>query len=111
MTWVKLDDGFPEHPKVAALSDAAFRAHVAGLCYAARNLTDGLIPPLIVKQLTTPRILTELKAAVWQESSDGIRIHDFLAYNPNRASVLAKRAADSVRKSSGNATESNRPVP
>jgi hypothetical protein len=42
MSWVRLDDSFPEHPKVIALTDAAFRAHVRGLCYAGRFLTDGL---------------------------------------------------------------------
>ena len=41
MTWVKVDDALPEHPKVARLSDAAFRVHISALCYSARNLTDG----------------------------------------------------------------------
>jgi hypothetical protein len=43
MTWVRLDDQFPDHPKVVNLSDRAFRLHVWGICYSARFLTDGLI--------------------------------------------------------------------
>ena len=44
MAWTKLDDGFADHPKVAPLSDPAFRAFVAGLCFANRYLTDGVLP-------------------------------------------------------------------
>lgn len=40
MSWFHLDDNFPDHRKVAGLSDAAFRLHVAGLAYCSRGLTD-----------------------------------------------------------------------
>ena len=44
MSWTKLDDLFPGHPKVITLSDSAFRLHVTALCYCASQLTDGFIP-------------------------------------------------------------------
>ena len=44
MAWIKIDDSFPDHPKVIGLSDKAFRIHIEGLCYSGRFLTDGLIP-------------------------------------------------------------------
>lgn len=44
MTWVRLDDEFGEHPKIAALSDSALALFVTGLAYCNRNLTDGFIP-------------------------------------------------------------------
>lgn len=91
MTWVKLDDGFPTHPKVIGLSDKAFRAHVVGLCYCSAYLTDGHLPPSI----TTQRVAAELIAAMlWSEDpAGGWIIHDYLTYNYSRAGVLAQREA------------------
>ena len=43
MAWLRIDDGFVEHPKVYDLSDRSFRLHVAAHCYSARNLTDGVL--------------------------------------------------------------------
>jgi len=90
VTWLKLDDGFPQHPKVMGLSDRAFRAHVTALCYAARYLTDGWVPPGVV----APKDARELVAAgLWHDTDNGWAINDFLAYNRDRASVQAERSA------------------
>ena len=35
---------YPDHPKIAALSDGAFRAHVEMILWARRYMTDGRIP-------------------------------------------------------------------
>ena len=51
MTWVKLDDGFPEHPKLIQAGAAAGWLYVAALCYSARNLTDGHIPAAVLPRL------------------------------------------------------------
>ena len=40
-TYITVHDGMPEHPKVDALSDKAFRALVGLWCWCSRNLTDG----------------------------------------------------------------------
>ena len=37
MPYLNLDDNYPDHPKVEALSDAAYRLHGACLFYAARE--------------------------------------------------------------------------
>ena len=95
MTWAKLDDGFPEHPKVIGLSDAAFRTHVAAICYAARNLTDGHIPAaaLLAVSRGKPKAVAELHAAgVWHENGgEGYIIHDYLEYNPSKERVERER--------------------
>lgn len=107
MSWVKLDDGFPDHPKAALLSDAAFRGYITGLCYCARYLTDGFIPEAIARRFATKKVSSELIAgALWEPADLGFRVHDYLEYNPNRDSILARRAADSARKSGGKATDS-----
>ena len=96
MTWAKLDDSFPEHPKVVELSDRAFRIHVTALCYCARNLTDGHVPAPTVRAFTLGKKapITELvKAGVWNENGRGAYIiHDYLDYNPSREHVEAERA-------------------
>ena len=87
MPWVKLDDAFPEHQKVDGLSDGAFRLHVAALCHAGRNLTDGFIGSERVSRLV-PRFrkqhVAELVAScLWHDTEGGWVIHDYLAYNPS----------------------------
>lgn len=44
VVWVRIDDDFSEHPKVAAAGPLAMAMQVAGLAYCNRNLTDGFIP-------------------------------------------------------------------
>jgi hypothetical protein len=52
MTWFKLEDGFPEHRKIAQAGGDAGWLFVCGLAYCARNLTDGLIPAGAVPRLS-----------------------------------------------------------
>jgi hypothetical protein len=114
VAWAKFDDAFPDHPKVAGLSDVAFRIHVRAICYSARMLTDGVVPMALVEQwLKTPgtpwrkRPVLELeKAGLWTTDHDTVHVHDFLDYNPSRQYVLAKRAADAERKRGGSPTDS-----
>lgn len=44
MTWIKVDDHFDEHPKLAAVGPVGWGVWLAGLAYCNRNLTDGFIP-------------------------------------------------------------------
>ena len=44
MAWVKIDDHFDEHPKIAQAGPLAVAVWLAGLAYCNRNLTDGFIP-------------------------------------------------------------------
>lgn len=100
VTWAKLDDSFPEHLKVIDLTDGAFRLYVEGLCYAARNLTDGALPKAAVRRLTGgDRRANELVAAgLWDEDGPGWVIHDYLDFNPSAGQVNAERAAARERK-------------
>jgi hypothetical protein len=41
--YLNLDDNYPDHPKVEALSDAAYRLHGASMFYAARFQLDGYL--------------------------------------------------------------------
>src|SRR5690606_31788357 len=85
-------DSFTEHPKVAALTDAALAAHTRGLCYCARHLTDGRIPRAAARRLGTPKALRELVAGgLWYDHGDHFQVHDYLEWNPSAAEVEERR--------------------
>lgn len=102
MPYLNLDDEFADHPKVDALSDGAFRLHVSGLCYAAKNLTDGLIECRRVPRLMPeyrPALLKELTdAGMWHAHKDGYEIHDYLDWNKSREWWEAERARKAKNK-------------
>jgi hypothetical protein len=109
VSWLKLDDGFPEHPKIADLSDAAFRAHLSAICYAARALTDGWVPESFAK-VWPRKTVRELEAAgLWTRADvRGYLIHDYLDWQPAKAAVLERRRKESERKQGGIRKESER---
>lgn len=103
MPWVRLDDRFPSHRKVALLSDRAFRLHVSAMCWASENLTEGKILE------TELRVIAHVRGAktaakeledrqLWDRVDGGWMIHDFLEYNPDRAKVQAEREANAARQ-------------
>lgn len=107
MGWLRVDDAFTDHPKIAGLSDRAFRAHVEGLVYCARYLTDGQVPRA---KGPAPRVATELeRAGLWSSTKRGWMIHDFLDYNPSRSDTLAKREAKSMAGAKGAAARWQHP--
>lgn len=103
MPWVRVDDNFPDHPKVDGLSDLAFRLHVAALCYCNRLLTDGDIPKGKEKRLTPKTNVSSavdelLEAGLWHDEGDRWRIHDYLDFQPDKAKVTAEREATAERQ-------------
>lgn len=89
-----MDDNFPDHPKVAELTDEAFRLYVEGLCYSSRLLTDGAIPRRLGRE---PQASELVEAGLWDVAEKGFQVHDFLAYNPSAADVKARREAAQER--------------
>lgn len=96
MTWIKIDDNFPDHPKIIGLSDKAFRTHIEGLCYAGRYLTDGHIPQFVADKIGTKEAIEELlKVRLWiipDNGLDGYIIHDYLLHQTSKQQVEDKRA-------------------
>ena len=116
MPYLNLDDSYPDHPKIEALTDAAYRLHGSAMFYAARFRLDGY--------LTTAQLRARLRWSnkVEAELIDGrllhaagdpcpskhcppddghrYRLHDFFQWNKSRAywdeerEKAAKRKAD-----------------
>lgn len=103
MPWVRLDDRFPSHRKVALLSDRSFRLYVSALCWASENLTEGRILDrelsLVARIRGVKTAAKELEEAqLWDRIEGGWVIHDYLEYNPDRARVQADREANAARQ-------------
>lgn len=116
MPWVKLDDRFPSHRKVALLSDRAFRLHVSAICWCAENLTDGRIGdrelPLVAHIRGIKATAKQLEeAGVWDRTDDGWMIHDYLDYNPSREQVLLERKKNAERQERFRQRKSGKPTP
>lgn len=128
MTWVRLDDGAPLHPKLLAVGPEAAWLWVAGLAYANRHVTNGAIPPQALPALYPsdhwPRArLAKLAAALVAEGlwtareGGGWEIHDYAQYQAEamRDAVDERRAWERERKAKQRATQKHRehavPVP
>ena len=121
MAWVRYDDQYPIHRKVAGLSDAAFRLHTAAIFWCARNGTDGFVPKedldLVCAQVRDPaRFAAEcVIRRTWHLADEecssencppsreerGWRIHDYLEYQPTKDESEAARQKQLEQKSSG----------
>jgi hypothetical protein len=117
MPWVRLDDGFPDHWKLAELGDLTPIAgwlYICGLAYCNRQLTDGRIPkhhigrladlrgiacgvdypdyPTQYEPITAEDVAAHLvRVGLWEDDGANYRIHDYLDYQPSREETLALR--------------------
>ncbi len=121
MTWVKLDDQFPIHRKVAGLGDAVYRLASEAIFWCSRNSTDGVIRAAELKEsskrATLPRAAELVGRDLWHaagdlctrckemlvdagtpEPSDGWVIHDYLKYQPSRVQVDKDRDTKAERQ-------------
>lgn len=102
MTWIKLHDNVIRHPKIARLTNAAFRWWIRGLCYASEFLTDGVLPDVFVSEV--PKSINDelQRNGLWERDVSGTtRIHDYLDHQTSRATVDRERRRSSDRRTGG----------
>lgn len=98
MVWTKLDDNFPDHPKIAELSNSAYRLFVDTLCYCGKYLTDGQISEMIANRYgATDDARSLLVANLWEKTDTGYRVLDYLDYQPSKVEVREKKEASRLR--------------
>ena len=69
MPWVRVDDGYAEHPKMLAVGPLGQALWLAGLAYCNRNLTDGFIPWAAASRLVSWEMLRRTedgRELIWQ---------------------------------------------
>jgi len=106
MVWVRLDDQFPDHPKILAAGPVASWLYVCGLAYSARLLSDGFVPTAQIRKLAdvpNPAKLVDtlVRVGLWEAVDGGYMIHDFLEYNPPSEKIRAEREAAKERMRKG----------
>ena len=113
MTWIKLDDGFPNHPKVHAVGDEAAWLFVAGLCYCSSYLTDGFIPAAALGRLTGQSDPAELVArlvdvGMWEIVPGGWQVRDYTSHQRSKAEVEVEREKGKERAARSREVRANR---
>lgn len=108
MTWVKIDDSFPDHPKIKGLKDDEFRLYMTALCYSSRYLTDGVIPLNIIRTFIesrskSSRISALVDANLWEIVDENIVILSYSEYQFTKERIESERklAAERMAKSRG----------
>ena len=123
--WVKVDDQFPDHIKLARLgryTPLCGWLYVCGLAFCNRQLTDGRIPKLKIHSLTSfvglgietgcvPGMATVgedvditkvahclVAVGLWEEDEQDYIVHDYLDFQPSRDEVIAERNAAIARR-------------
>lgn len=127
MPWVRFDDQFPLHRKVAGLNDKTYRLHSEAIFWCARNLTDGHIPKHDLNQIrpalrsTTTLAAHLVSRGLWHlagddcpsdkcpapAGEDGWVIHDYWDYQPSKAQVIREREANARRQKQWRETHRN----
>lgn len=94
MSWLRIDDGFADHPKIGVLTDKEFRVWMKTLCYCARyqdptvdEATMGSISGLSVKTLARFVGLGLLDKRLTSHV-----VHDWVAYAPKDSTGAERQA-------------------
>jgi hypothetical protein len=131
MSWLKIDDGFEDHPKVEPLTDSAHRLWSRAACWCQKTGSNGFVPRRMLSTIAKnsaplkrlERLAQELVDAtaggvfehgLWEPAVDGWRFHDWKDYQPEHAkqttltrseaaSVAGKASADARRTKHGTA--------
>jgi hypothetical protein len=108
MSWAKVDDQYPDHPKTVAAGLLGELLNFHAWCYAARFLTDGKIANAMANRMANDianRMASDyglaingcdligavVRAGLWEQDDEDYIIHDFHDYNPAAADVKQKR--------------------
>jgi hypothetical protein len=102
VAWVRLHDGFPEHPKLEVAGDEAGWLFVCALCYCNRAETDGFVPEGRVGKLTglkQPHKAAErlVEVGLFDRVEGGYGIHDYHDYQPSAADLKRQREQKAAR--------------
>jgi len=100
---IRIAHEMPDHPKIAALSDAAFRMFIRTLCYCSRLETDGLVPAAVIATLGPAKARTELRDAelIHQIDRTAWEVHDYLRHQRSAVEINSIRASKSQSGSKG----------
>src|SRR5262245_33276556 len=96
VTWVKIDENAPNHPKFFRAGHAAIGFWLGCLAYCSRYLTDGCIPEHDLRLVfpgTPPDVVTEMTEVLVREGllevvDKGYRMHDYLDWQRSKKETI-----------------------
>lgn len=91
MAWLRIDDGFATHPKIASLTDREFRVWMRLMCYCGRHQDPTVDTVTRQEVVGLTQSVVRRFVEVDLVDSDGT-IHDWSVYQP-RDSTGADRQA------------------
>lgn len=104
MAWGKVDDGLHKSVKWRKASKPARALWVTALSWSMDELTDGFVPTHILGMLdgTKREAQSLVDAGLWDTRKHGWVFHDWSDYQPDSASIKAKKAKESEGAALGN---------
>lgn len=111
--WARFTLDFADSPKIACLSDSAFRTLVEMILYSQRLLTDGVIRADVARKRWSSESLTELLSNDAENPSliehDGdLIIHDFLDHQESREEIESRKRRNQANGRRGGLAKSKR---
>jgi len=101
MSWIRIDDSAPEHPKLIRAGTSACWLWVCGLAYCSRHLTDGIIPSEAIERFgvagAAKHAAQLVAVGLWEQTSGGYLVHDYHEYQPSRSQVETRRERSAQR--------------
>jgi len=92
----------PEHPRIAALSDAAFRLWFDLICYCSRQETNGRVTPPVLRRMGRPKVVKELvDTGRLEPLGEDWMVHDYLRHNRSAQEIQAVRESNAVKGEKG----------
>lgn len=87
--WFAVTIGASQHPKIAGLTDAQFRAWFEIIEWCAREKTDGVIPRAVADRLWKPSTVIKLQRQRLLEDADNdhLAVHDYLDHQMSRVEI------------------------
>lgn len=105
--FARLSLDYPDHPKIAGLSDSAWRAHVEMIIYARKYELDGVLPARIVKTKWVTESVSELltngnpPSLTYDEARDAYVIHGYADMQETKADIQARRQVNAQNGAKG----------
>ena len=100
MPWLRIDDGFPSHPKIGRLSDRHFRVWIRVLTHAARyndpTVDEGTMREVMGLDAKAVERFAELR--LLDRNGTGWRIHDWDEYSPRTSTERVRRHRETKRE-------------
>lgn len=115
MAWLRIDDGFAQHPKLEGWSTAQKWALVELFCYCARHKTEGHVPSdlsLLPRGVTAKVLaLAEDSGLLDRDEYGGLVVHDWGTYNPSDVTAAERMRKMRERNANRNAERNGSVTP